>query len=161
MPAPRPGEEKEATAMFIPSTTLVDTETNRYDYLQATEASVMEDLFTKYIAALDAANNVPSNPQLGILDVDIAGGGDGHTFVLRILVSEAVSMAGWSVAQLPNVNGRFWMGSDAEALEAYQEAAIASLLAITGVATNVAVGTAGAAKGTRFMAFIAAVSPPQ
>jgi len=148
--------------MFIPSTTLVDTQTNRYDYLQATEASVMEDLFTKYIAALDAANGpLPTPERLGVLDVDIAGGGDGHTFVLRILVSAATSMAGWSPTQLPNVNGRFWMGSDAEALEAYQEAAIASLLAITGVATNVAVGTAGAAKGTRFMAFIAAVSPPQ
>jgi len=147
--------------MFIPSTTLQASETNRYDYLQATEASVMEDLFTKYIAALVAANAVPQAVQLGILDVDIAGGGDGHTFVLRILVSEATSMAGWSPTQLPNVVGKFWMGSDAEALESYQEAALASLLAVTGAATNVAVGTAGAAKGTRFMAFIAAVTPPQ
>ena len=149
--------------MFIPSTFLDPAQTNRYDYLQATEAAVMQDLFTKYIAALVAANAVPLARQLGILDVDIADGGDGHTFVLRILVSEAISMAGWQSTQLPFVNGRFWMGSDAEALESYQEAAIASLLAIDddAGATNVAVGTAGAAKGTRFMAFIAGVTQAQ
>jgi hypothetical protein len=107
---------------------------------------------------------------LNVLDVDIAGGGDGHTFVVRLLVSQALPttwtatspsgsvISGWTQANLSNVKAAFWMGSDAEALESYQEAAIASIRLPNSDLQQVAVGHAGAAKGTRFMAFMAGVN---
>ena len=53
------------------------------------------------------------------------------------------------------------MGANAEALESYQEGAIAALVLGGTPQTNIAVGLAGAAKGTRFMAFIASQDNPQ
>jgi hypothetical protein len=127
-----------------------------YEYIQSADATGMEAAFTAAIAAIVAANAKPLAPQLNVVDVDIAGGGDGHTFVVRFLLSTAPAALSWTPTVLPKVRGRFWMGSDAEALEAYQEAAIASLRSGTTQIDKIAVGLAGAAKGTRFMAFIAA-----
>jgi len=146
--------------MFLPGLTADSTETTRYDYIQAAESKVMEVLFAGYIAGLIAENVARAQAQqsaLNVADVDIAGGGDGSTFVLRILVTTVLADTNWADTDLPAVQGRFWMGSDAEALADYQEAAIASLIdAGTGINT-VAVGHAGSSKGTRFMAFMAAV----
>jgi hypothetical protein len=144
--------------MFLPTVNLTSGQVNRYDYLQAADSATMEDLFTKYIAAL-YAESIAEDEDRNVVDIDIAGGGDGHTFVVRILVIEASGSTMWNTSQLLNVRGRFWMGSDAEALESYQEAALASLIAASpdGPVTSVAVGLAGAAKGTRFMAFVAGV----
>jgi len=132
----------------------------RYDYLQATEAAVMEKLFAQYILDLiaeNAARVAHGQPELNVADLDIAGGGDGHTFVVRILVTSAQPPLGWAAGALTNVQARFWMGSDAEALQDYQEAAIASLTPTGFVLSSIAVGLSGAAKGTRFMAFMAGV----
>ena len=141
--------------MFLPSFTFSDTTAIRYQYIQAAEASIMEKLFAQFLTDLIAENQGLQVP-LGVADMDIAGGGDGHTFVVRLLVTNAPTGTGWNSTVLTNVKGRFWMGADAEALQEYQEAAIASLKKANSSTINVAVGLAGAAKGTRFMAFMAA-----
>lgn len=145
--------------MFIEGLDIKSVDLSRYDYIQATEASVMEALFEKYINDLIAENVVRAaaqQSQLNVADMDIAGGGDGYTFVVRVLVTTATPALGWVSGVLGAVEGRFWMGSDAEALQDYQEAAIASLLPVGSDLNDIAVGHAGAAKGTRFMAFMAA-----
>lgn len=142
--------------MFLESLSLFNNLT-RYDYLQATEASVMEKLFAQYILDLIAENAARvghGQPELNVADMDIAGGGDGHTFVVRILLTSATPTLGWVSGALSNVQGRFWMGSDAESLQDYQEAAIASLSPTGFVLSNIAVGLSGSSKGTRFMAFM-------
>jgi len=143
--------------MFLPSVSIGVSDYVRYDYLQATEAAVMEKLFAQYVAGLVAENvPLPTNQKRNVIDMDISGGGDGHTFVVRILVSTTSNAAtSWSYNVLPGVKGSFWMGSDAEALSDYQEAAIAALRMNNSI-ESIAVGLAGAAKGTRFMAFMAA-----
>lgn len=141
----------------------ISNATTRYDYIQATEASVMEALFAQYLQNLIAENVARvahSLSELNVADVDIAGGGDGHTFVVRILVTSAAIPVGWSAGSFSNVQGRFWMGSDAEALGDYQEAAIASLTPTGFTLGSVAVGCSGASKGTRFMAFMAGTVTP-
>lgn len=142
--------------MFLPSVSIGVGDYVRYDYLQATEAAVMERLFAKYVADLIAENvPLPDEQKRNLIDMDIAGGGDGHTFSVRLLVSTATPVTGWTSAMLPAVSANFWMGSDAEALSDYQEAAIAALRT-SHVINNIAVGLSGASKGTRFMAFMAA-----
>jgi hypothetical protein len=149
--------------MFIQVPTIVPASVVRYDYLQSAEATGplgMEQLFAQYLTDL-IAENVGRQTPLNVLDMDIAGGGDGHTFVVRILVSSTaptVTNTGWLAAELVDVRGRFWLGANAEALEAYQEAAIAALRGSDDI-VGVAVGLAGATKGTRFMAFMAARVP--
>lgn len=145
--------------MFLPSTfALLATKTNRYDYLQAAEASVMQTKFAEYITALIAENDQRGESNaLGIVDMDIAGGGDGHTFVVRILVSDSTDVV-WAAGALSSVLGVFWMGADAEALADYQEGALASLSTQAPNLIDVAVGLAGGSKGTRFMAFMAGVT---
>ena len=82
--------------MFLPAgTTVATADTTRYDYIQAADSATMQSLFATYLIALIVANSVPMAPQLNIIDMDIAGGGDGHTFVVRILVSTATPSVGW------------------------------------------------------------------
>jgi hypothetical protein len=143
------------------------TEESRYDYIQSAEAAGMEKLFAQKIIALIVENTArvaASKSPFNILDCDIAGGGDGHTFVVRFLLSTAQANPGfgWNSTFLSAVQARCWMGSDAEALGDYQEAAIASLSKADPPNTTVTLqalcaGTAGASKGTRFMAFLAAI----
>jgi hypothetical protein len=144
------------------SVTISSSTSQRYDYLQATEASVMQALFVKYIVDLMAENVVRvGNSQLAynIVDIDIAGGGDGFTFVLRVLLSTTTNADGWTAANLTELAAVFWMGSDADALADYAESAIAALRAQQPGATiqKLGVGHAGASKGTRFMGFLAGV----
>jgi hypothetical protein len=149
--------------MFIPNLALASTDATRYDYIQSAQSSDMEARFTQKIAELIAENVVRVAAQLlplNISDIDIAGGGDGHTFVVRLLLTTAVAAdpgPQWLSASFPFVRARFWMGADAEALSDYQEAAIASLF-LGGLTDAVlcAAGMAGTSKGTRFMAFFAA-----
>jgi hypothetical protein len=133
----------------------------RYDYIQASEAPVMKARFEKYLsdlAAENAALAAAQKPQLNVLDVDIAGGGTGHTFALRILVSTAESGAIWPGDGLGLISSEFWLGSDAAALGRLQAAALARLIVKIppdGEFEDIFVGLAGASQGTRFMAFIA------
>jgi len=148
--------------MFIGNSVEITTGTGqRYDYLQASEAAEMQKLFDKYMVDLAAENGGRETP-FNIVDIDISGAGDGFTFVLRILLSTTTNATGWTDSNIDSgsVAARFWMGSDAEALSDYQEAAIASLLAPPAPSStlgNIAVGLAGGSKGTRFMAFLGGV----
>lgn len=125
----------------------------------------MQANFAAYLQALIAENTSragqqPPLPALNVADVDIAGGGDGHTFVVRILLTTNASAGGsdgWAANDLADVMVNFWMGASAEALADYQEGALAALTAGTQDVQQIAVGCAGSAKGTRFMAFIGGV----
>ena len=143
--------------MFIPELQILRSDFARYDYIQANESPVMEGLFASYMQNLIAENAARAQggkPLLNVVDIGIDGGGD--TFIVRILVTTAAAALGWAASVLPTVQARFWMGGDAEALGDYQEAAIASLRKQGYDLEDVAAGLAGAAKGARFMAFIAA-----
>lgn len=143
---------------FIAGLALASSDTNRIDYIQAAEASVMQAKFAEYITALIAENSAGRETPLNVADIAIAGGGDGHTFVLSITVTTATSATtGWAAASLTDVLGVFWMGADENALADYAEPALAQLLASGNSLTNIAAGIAGASKGTRFMAFMAGV----
>jgi hypothetical protein len=142
---------------FIPGLSLASSDVNRVDYIQAAEASVMQAKFAEYITALIAENSGRQTP-LNVVDIAIAGGGDGHTFVLSSTVSTVTSATtGWVAASLVDVKGVFWMGADENALADYSEPALVQLLASGNTFQNIASGIAGAAKGTRFMAFMAGV----
>jgi len=121
----------------------------------------MQRLFSEKVVALVAENAArarASLPELCVADAGLAGGGDGHTFVLALLLTTDEPVAGWLPADVPSVVGVFWVGGEAEALGDYQEAAIAQLKAAASSAlTKVIVGHAGGAD-QRFMGFIAAVA---
>lgn len=138
-----------------------------YEYLQAAEAPVMESLFAKFLSELLAENAVRVSQQklpFNIADIDISGGGDGHTFVVRILKTTATVevqpgiFCGWQSTELADARAVFWVGADADALTDYAESALAALQKGTEDIQNFFVGMAGAAKGTRFMGFAAAVA---
>jgi len=138
----------------------------RYEYVQSAEPESMQTAFQALLTAIVAENLVRVAAQqlaLNVVDLDIAGGGDGHTFVVRLLLSTYVTFGagtGWPSANLATARGIFWIASTAEALHAAAPAALAGLQAAIdaqgqSVVTRMAAGMAGAAKGTRFMAFIA------
>lgn len=152
--------------MFIQLSVQTGVDSIAYDYLQAAEAPIMERLFAKYISDLLAENATRVAAQklpFNIAQIDIAGGGDGHTFVVTILKTttsvEPVPnvLIGWSSNGLDHAKAVFWLGSDADALTDYAESAIAALQKGTQDISFLFVGTAGGAKGTRFMGFAAAL----
>jgi hypothetical protein len=148
---------------FLPDALFPADSTVRYDYIQASEAPVMQSLFAKYLSDL-AAENAPLEDKLGVFDLDVAGGGDGHTFVCRILVSDSTDGVQWTASQIADgeIAAQFWLASDAEALEQAQTRALALLMVEEDhKLEHVAVGLAGASQGTRFMGFMAGrVAPP-
>ena len=78
--------------MFLQIAVQTDVDSIAYDYLQAAEAPVMEKLFARYITGLMAENAARVAAQklpFNIAQIDIAGGGDGHTFVVTILKTTA------------------------------------------------------------------------
>ena len=152
--------------MFLQIAVQTDVDSIAYDYLQAAEAPVMEKLFARYITGLVAENAARVAAQklpFNIAQIDIAGGGDGHTFVVTILKTTAGIepipgvVIGWPFDALDHAKAVFWLGSDADALTDYAESALAALQKGTEDITDFFVGTAGGAKGTRFMGFAAAL----
>jgi len=141
------------------------------------QASTPEEMTLKVQQALDEviARNVliVADPGLGaefkltIGDVELAGGGDGHTFVLTITfvppglngVQTAVStLLGSSVDLSPEsfVFG-FGLAGDGENLAPQYEQIVRQIIPESGLGLfNLA---AGAAKGTRFMIGIGALIP--
>jgi len=147
--------------MFLTTPTFTSTTTEEYRYIQSADPLDMQTRFLGFLSALAIENVARVQQQLtpfNVIDVDIAGGGDGHTFVVKFLLSTQLTGQGWDGDDdLDGVGVACWMASDEQGLAARQGAAIALLKNGFADVTNVAVGFAGAAKGTRFMAFIAGV----
>ena len=150
--------------MFLQIAVQPALDSTAYDYLQAAEAPVMEGLFAKYISDLMAENATRAAAQklpFNIAQIDIAGGGDGHTFVVTILKTTATIQVspdvviGWAADSLVAARAVFWMGANADALTDYSENALVALQKGTEDVTDFFVGLAGSAKGTRFMGFAA------
>ena len=129
----------------------------RADFIQATEAGLMAELFRKKLAAIVAENDsrVKQNAvPLSVADVGIAASGD--SFVVHFLLVGGAIAGGRAgrAEELGSVRAEFWMANDAESLDDYQEAAVTAALGATGLSTP-AFGIAGG-KG-RFMGFLAGV----
>lgn len=132
--------------------------------LEAAEASEMETLVQAALDEVTAVNVLiaaafPQDPTvlLTLGDMMLAGGGDGHTFVVTLIfvpdsVNGVQTLLELGVgALLPaNLSFVFALGSEKEALQAEITNA---LTRAAGNASTRAIfqGLAGAAKGTRFM----------
>lgn len=155
--------------MFLdPEFSLVGTgevTTQRYEYIEAATPEEMTAKFNARIAAIVAENVAraaadPALPEFNIYDCDISGGGDGHTFVVRLLLStwnpdDTTFIARWEAGVLQEVAGQFWLASSEDALATAASAGISAFVAGADTVSSAAAGMAGAAKGTRFMGFIA------
>ncbi len=122
-------------------------------FVEAAEASVMTARMTAAIAEIaDAAEG-------NIIGIDLAGGGDGHTFVASIDVSSDPIGTGLLEAESTRIG--CYLASSEEELPVARSAAVAVLLAETAPVegeTLVMIDEqlVGASKGTRFMGMIIA-----
>jgi hypothetical protein len=125
----------------------------------------MQARFRARIAAIIAENTarqaaLPPKLPFNIYEMNISGGGDGHTFVVDLLLSTYDSgtdpTQSWSAEDLGEVDAFFWLASSEEGLRGAAAATLAAAFeaGVQDIET-VAVGTAGSAKGTRFMGFLA------
>lgn len=143
--------------MFLPMT-ISALDFVRVDFIQASDHREMEQLFEGKLRRLIGENTERKKQglaELRVTDVGLSGGTD--VFVVHFVLSTGESDVGWKPEDLPNVAARFWMGAENEALEDYQEAAIASLRNHASAIEKVAMGVSGAGKTSRFMAFMAGV----
>ncbi len=141
----------------------------RVEYVQAADPETMERLVAQRIAAIVKENEGrATGNKLGINDIRISGGGDGHTFVTRLYLSTVDTGPGgafvaWSGnnQNLSRVIVKFWMASTAEELQKQVRPKLAELASSEDVVGNIAADDAGASQGTRFMAFIGGAGPTQ
>lgn len=129
----------------------------RYDYVQGATAPEMLTNFRAYITRLQAENIARGDaelPLLNVFDVQLAGAGDGSTFVVSIGVSTSDGV--WAAADLDDMVVAFWTGGDYEALAANAVPALAGITDSFNL-VGVAAGHAGSAKGTFFMAYLVAI----
>lgn len=139
--------------------------TQRYEYIEAATPEEMSRRFVALIDTIRAENAVRVGQQLAplnVYDMDIAGGGDGHTFVVKLLVSdwnpaETEFTARWESGVLQEIEATFWLAATEQDLRIAANAAIAAFVANAEVSI-VNTGMAGAAKGTRFMGFLAGLT---
>lgn len=151
--------------MFLDQLFSLTGATSRYEFLEAATPEEMSAKFAKLIADVVAENVVREAAQLdpfNVYDVDIAGGGDGHTFVVKLLLStwnppDTEFTARWDSGVLSEIGAEFWLASTDEALAGAASTALAAFTSGGADTELLAVGFAGAAKGTRFMGFIAGV----
>jgi hypothetical protein len=142
--------------------------------LQAADAEEMTKLVAQMLAEMVVLNAaiVAANPeypdpdtlQLGIIDADLAGGGDGHTFVLTVTFLPLVSKSGLPLPE--EVVYGFVTGSTAETIETLLSEKIQATANQAPDAENSPLivfwqAVRGAAKGTRFMAGFAGQPAPQ
>jgi hypothetical protein len=139
--------------------------TERYEYIEASTPEELSRRFIALVASIVAENAARVTAQLdpfNIYDMDIAGGGDGHTFIVKLLLStwdppESQFIARWAstgIAGASTLQATFWLAGTEQELRIAASAALATF-ASGSEATEINVGMAGAAKGTRFMGFIA------
>jgi hypothetical protein len=120
--------------------------------VQAADPVIMQAGVAAVLAELSGANWV-------LTHIDLAGGGDGHTFVCTMEFADTVAVAGSTglVVDPLTLGIFFYMAAQSEALVAARNAvrpAIAALFSPPISATQVDIVqtlVAGASKGTRFM----------
>ena len=119
------------------------------------ESAQADDLQTRVNAALIAIF-AEEEPQ-AVAAITLAGGGDGHTFVVVIESAAATDVDGGFLAlgEGPGVLVVCYLASESEALEIARES-LATELAEVAIADE---QLAGGAKGTRFMGMVVAGTP--
>ena len=136
-------------------------------FVQSSEPGDIEAGIAAAVAEIVALNATitPTDQKYGIAAVDIAGGGDGHTFVVQITftTNDANFLYGVVLGAstpsfiLPTVHAGAYLASDKDALAIAQQVTYDRLRAFdTQVQqfTVIANSFAGAAKGTRFMGLV-------
>lgn len=103
---------------------------------ESSDANILQAQVQARIDALIAAGNI------GILDINIAGAGDGHAFVVTVVTSTGIA------APAADTQVTFFTGSDQATLEANFNAAFASL---AGARSLLGFGMDGTSLGKRFM----------
>jgi hypothetical protein len=135
-----------------PSNNLIDTTRQRSLYFESADPA---DLEAKVAAALVAlALEQSDDTAWAIVFADLAGGGDGHSFVFNMVVANQLSTPAATASPVPVGNARFvfYLASQAEALEAAAAAADARLDIPVGFsATYQQSWLHGASQGTRVM----------
>jgi hypothetical protein len=120
--------------------TITDPATATVQFVESAQADDLESRVNAKLAELFAAD-----PARAVSGITLAGGGDGHTFVVEIESALASAVDGGITASGARV--RCYLASENEAL-----AVVRSVIPITDVIVDEQV--AGAAKGTRFMGII-------
>jgi len=120
--------------------TISDPATASVVFVESAEADDLEDLVNAELAAIFAAS-----PARAVSGMSLAGGGDGHTFVVEIESAQASAVVGGITASGARV--RCYLAGENEAL-----AIVRAAIPITDVIVDEQV--AGAAKGTRFMGLV-------
>ena len=151
--------------MFLDQNLIFEPGTQRYEYIQSADAENMGAKFKALIAAIVVENAArqaaqPQKLQFNIYDCDIAGGGDGHTFIVKLLLSTQVTegdLIGWEAENLSMLEATFWLSSTDEALRIAADSVLTTFLNGVEELALPAVGFAGAAKGTRFMGMLAGI----
>ena len=158
--------QEDAFVAWGENPTLAELAENLLDtYVQSADADDLEVRFNQALAAL-AKKNLAFDPNEdeGFLFafIDLAGGGDGHTFVARLF--SASNIEDPEVVESEGVDPAlarvfFYQGSQSEALakaRADVDAKIAALFELEGVdaVQLLQTGFAGASQGTRFCGFV-------
>jgi hypothetical protein len=128
-----------------------------------TETRVIEsadpvDMETQVAATL-AEFAARSNPAFGLAFLDLAGGGDGHTFVCTMEFGAENFVSTIPIGFIAGI--LFYMASERSALLVAREATQARLVPLLSqnqVVTEIQTGLAGTSKGTRFMGYVFALN---
>jgi hypothetical protein len=137
-------------------------------FVQSSEPGDIEAGIAAAVAEIVALNTTitPPDEKYGIAAVDIAGGGDGHTFVVQITftTNQANFLYGVVLGAstpsfiLPTVHAGAYLASDKDSLAIAQQVTYDRMRAFDPGQgkqfTVIANSFAGAAKGTRFMGLV-------